>query len=338
MDQQINRIYREFYSKYSAKQQRLKKKLNFLAISRVLVFVLAIYVGYLLIKMNVLLGIMAAIALLTLFIILVISHLKNKDTLMLIKNLIAINTGEIEALRGNFSNLPDGEEFKDFSHNYSNDLEIFGERSLFQFLNRTCTYAGKNKLAHWLRNPLKSEAEITDRQESLHELSERLSWRQQFLAIGQKLSLNQYNDTQLIVWSKEQPMLSKSMVYQALRWILPAITLTMLGLFIYGSLASGYLVLMLLLNVLVYMNVASKIKYQHRKVTEQIPALRNYSQLLSHLEDQNYKTHHLRKLKSHLLLDKHKSSRIIRKLFRISDALDNRYNMLAAIMMNLFFM
>jgi len=338
MDQQINRIYREFYSKYSAKQHRLKKKMNFLAIARVLVFVSAIYAGYLLIKLNVLLGIAAATALLAIFIILVISYLKNKDAVMLINNLMGINTGEIEALRGNISNFPGGEEFSDFSHNYSNDLEIFGERSLFQFLNRTCTYAGKNNLAHWLRNPLKSEAEITDRQKSLHELSEHLSWRQQFLAIGQKLSIDQYNDTQLIAWSKEQPMLSKSIAYQTIRWVLPAITLIMMGLLIYGSLASGYLVLMLLLNVVVYMNVASKITYQHRKVTEQIPALRNYSQLLTHLENQNYKTDYLQKLKSHLLLDKHKSSRIIRKLFRISDALDNRYNMLAAIMMNLFFM
>lgn len=337
MQKQIN-YYRELQVKYSGEYRKLKKKLNILAFARVITFVLAAYLGYLSIKIDLLLGLGVIAVLFGIFIYLVIHYLKKKDVLQIVKNLIGINSGEIEAIRGNISNFSGGEEFKDPTHNYTNDLEIFGDSSLFQYINRTCTYAGKNKLANWLRIPLNSKDKINRRQSAVEELSQLLDWRQKFSAIGKKLNIDQYNDTHLIVWSKEQPWLSNNLTYQILRWALPILTFLLLGFTIYGMVPLGYFILLLLVNFLVIRNISSKINAQYQKITNQLPALKNYMQLLQHIEKQDFSSSELIALQKSLFVDKHTSSRIIRKLFRISDALDNRNNLLADIILKLLFL
>lgn len=45
-----------------------------------------------------------------------------------------------------------GSEFLHTSHPYNEDLDIFGNRSLFQLINRTATTNGRSVLAHKLNN------------------------------------------------------------------------------------------------------------------------------------------------------------------------------------------
>ncbi|MCF8336261.1 MAG: hypothetical protein K9H65_06640 [Bacteroidales bacterium] len=337
MQQQIN-YYRELHVKYSGKYRKIKQKLNILAFARVITFVSAVYLGYVLIKTDLLIGLSIIAAILSFFIYLIIRYEKKKDEAQIVKNLVRVNSGEIEASRGNISNFSGGEEFRDASHDYVNDLEIFGKSSLFQHINRTCTYAGKNKLANWLSKPLNSKEKINRRQSAVNELSNLLHWRQKFSAIGQKLNLNQYNDTHLIVWSQEQPWLSNNVTYQILRWVLPLLAFLMLGLTIYGIVPIGYLILLLLVNFWVIRNISSRINAQYQKITNQLPALKNYAQLLQHIEKQNFSSSDLVDLQTRLFVDKHPSSRIIRKLFRISNAMDNRNNLLADVILKLFFL
>ncbi|MBQ2857179.1 MAG: hypothetical protein IJE78_08705, partial [Bacteroidaceae bacterium] len=66
---------------------------------------------------------------------------------------------ELASLENDHSAFDGGKEWIDTSHPFSLDLDVFGERSLFQFLNRTCTPFGKETLSRWLRQPLdKKEA------------------------------------------------------------------------------------------------------------------------------------------------------------------------------------
>ena len=61
---------------------------------------------------------------------------------------------ELQALSGDYSSFEDGKEYVNPEHPYSFDLDIFGRRSLFQSINRTCTFFGKVRLAEWLQNHL----------------------------------------------------------------------------------------------------------------------------------------------------------------------------------------
>lgn len=72
---------------------------------------------------------------------------------------------ELQALSGDYSSFEDGKEYVNPEHPYSFDLDIFGRRSLFQSINRTCTFFGKDRLAKWLQNHLHEKTSIEKRQE-----------------------------------------------------------------------------------------------------------------------------------------------------------------------------
>lgn len=330
--------YRKLYTAYSQKVRKIKQKLNLLAITRFIVFVVGAYLGYLLIRSNLIWGFIFIAVFLGLFIYLVTVYLKRKNQLRLVNNLMRVNSREIEASRGNISNFPDGKAYKDTSHPYANDLEIFGNKSLFQYINRTSTYSGENLLVNWLLNPLKSKEKILRRQAAVTELSERLHWRQMFTAIGYKINLGEYFDTNLIIWSKEQPDVSENTFYQIIRWALPLITLLLLGLIIYGIVPVGYFIALLLVNYMLLSRLSPKINNQHQKITRQIPALKNYSELLRHLEKENFTSEDLKDYHQQLFIEKRAASQVFKKLFRISDALDNRNNLIVGIILNLIFL
>ncbi len=54
---------------------------------------------------------------------------------------------EVQALKGNISGFLAGAEFIDPHHPYTHDLDIFGEGSLFQAINRGNTINGKLLMA-----------------------------------------------------------------------------------------------------------------------------------------------------------------------------------------------
>lgn len=79
---------------------------------------------------------------------------------------------ELNVLKNNdFSNFENGEEFIDSSHDYSFDLDLFGDKSFFQMLNRTSTIMGKLKLKDLICNPLTSVEKIKKQQSTIKELS-----------------------------------------------------------------------------------------------------------------------------------------------------------------------
>ena len=97
---------------------------------------------------------------------------------------IEINQQELQAINYDTSSFDGGKEFIDPAHLYSYDLDVFGEHSLFQYINRTSTDLGKKRLAHWLNNHLESKEEIEKRQEGVKELTSEFEMRQHFRILG----------------------------------------------------------------------------------------------------------------------------------------------------------
>jgi hypothetical protein len=68
--------------------------------------------------------------------------------------------------------LDAGENFLDQDHFYSADLDLFGQKSLYQLLCSARTQLGRETLAKWMMAPA-SVLEIRDRQAAISELRER---------------------------------------------------------------------------------------------------------------------------------------------------------------------
>jgi hypothetical protein len=112
------------------------------------------------------------------------------------KFLLQINQDELACCEGNYS-IFNGANYRiDHHHPYSYDMDLFGEGSLFQYINRTCTHGGEEKLAHWLTNtPLPAEV-ITNHQQAVGELADKIDFRHHFRATGMQIMTNS-DDTPL---------------------------------------------------------------------------------------------------------------------------------------------
>lgn len=120
-----------------------------------------------------------------LFTYIVVIHNKVKHNYKYACKIHKINEEAIERFNGNWNKFKDnGLEFQDDSHNFSNDLDIFGQGSLFQYINTTTTYMGRLQLKNYLTRLCKNKEDIMKRQESIDELSTKLPWRQRFMSEG----------------------------------------------------------------------------------------------------------------------------------------------------------
>ena len=84
------------------------------------------------------------------FVALVRKHGRLFERKVHLQNLITVQRHELHTLDGDFSHNSSGSEFINIHHPYTHDLDIFGEGSLFQYINRCNTRGGKKLLARRL--------------------------------------------------------------------------------------------------------------------------------------------------------------------------------------------
>ncbi len=98
------------------------------------------------------------------------------------------------------SDTPSGDRFRDRDHPYSEDLDLFGPRSLFQLLSTCRTPLGESRLASWL---LRSSAvsAVRLRQQHVDSLRGRVDLRERLATIraGRRLDIH---PERLIGWAE----------------------------------------------------------------------------------------------------------------------------------------
>lgn len=125
-----------------------------------------------------------AIALVAAFLALVKVHGRLFARKAYVEAAMEICRRESRLSRYDFSGCDGGVEFFDAAHDFTADLDIFGEKSLFAYIDRTATEAGRHRLADRLRRPLSDVASIIRRQEAVRELAALPDLRLHFAATG----------------------------------------------------------------------------------------------------------------------------------------------------------
>ena len=126
-------------------------------------------------------------------------HIEN--SLILHKNLLLINQNEHAVLSGQYADRPAGDQYISKIPGQDNDLDIFGPGSLYQYINRSVSQQGSDKVAHMLGS-LNNKTQILLRQEALKELSAKLDWRQLLMAIQMQHPVRQQTQDLLTDWRK----------------------------------------------------------------------------------------------------------------------------------------
>jgi DNA mismatch repair ATPase MutS len=181
---QIEKKFKNLLNKYQGLIAEQNRFINRVSNLRLAVFLVGAGWGiYLLTRKNYgLLGSDLVICL-ALFLYLIVKHehcFKQRKYLLTLRQ---INEDALKRLQGEWTAFRDnGKEFADDSHPYSQDLDIFGQGSLFQLINTAVTYLGRHRLKDILLTSPGSFEEISARQEAVIDLAARLDWRQRLQA------------------------------------------------------------------------------------------------------------------------------------------------------------
>jgi len=330
------KFYTERIKNLSARLNSVNKVINFLSFTRLVTFILAIVVLFYILKFSIILAVTACIILLFAFGIQVRSFIKKNKVKNHLKSLIDINNDEIKALNYKYDQFRNGNEYINTSHPYGFDLDIFGDGSLFQFLNRTSTRPGSDKLALWLSTPDTKREHIIRRQESVKELSARIDCRQDFLATGKQYDESEADMVLINKWLIEPPYYNSKVIFKLLSLLLPVITISMLVTGIIIPVFINFFVLLFLLQLLI---TGLRLRYNnaiHSIIGKRLDILKKFDGLFACIENEEFKSGILLSLQNKLRHG-HISARIsINNLASIVSAFDNRLNLLAGIVLNGF--
>lgn len=294
--------YKNNIEKINEQLKSLEKKLIAFSIIRFIIVIVGLIAMYYYYKQDSIEGLGFSF-LCTLFVFLIIVFFHNERINLKKRLLTMLEYYEkgIKRLDNTWKEFSDiGEEFIDKNHSFSSDLDIFGKKSLFQWINLTRTKFGRKKLAHkMMLNDLPTRYEIQDNQEAIKELSKKRDFCEKLYFEATIQNKKKENIEELLKWAKSDEKNSFTIKYVS--YIFIAITLILIFLTIIGRFPVTYLLLDLMINYLV-------IKLLTRKLSSVIDIFINnkreiikYSNLLGLIQDESFESKKLLELQKDLL-------------------------------------
>jgi len=324
------KYYKDRLGLLIAEEHKLKKKISWLTFLRLFSFLGIFPSVFILVPRSLWPGIILTFIILIIFLTLIKFHQQLNEKLNHIKALTRIIREELLALDYHFDQFDPGDEFTDTSHFYSFDMDLFGNGSLFQFINRTVTCEGRQNLAHLLSCETLDHRSILARQEAVKELSLNSVLTEEFRAAG-SMDQEEYDTKGLYAWLESgfNFISRKSLLWIA--WIIPLLTITAIFIAILNSSFTWIFITLYLLQLMIIGMNLSKTSREHDLLSKRLGALKKIQALFSYIEKGNYSSESLSAINTVLNSGDLSASASIRKLARIVSAFDNRLNIFAAI-------
>lgn len=233
---------------------------------------------------------------------------------------------ELQALSGDYSSFEDGKEYTNPEHPYSFDLDIFGRRSLFQSINRTCTFFGKVRLAEWLQNHLHEKTSIEKRQEMVREISEHTLFREQFRVAG-LVHHGQSSDAEKIqAWSQSPAQYLHAGWVKAFIWGVPVINSLLLITSLAGWTSFSWLGLSFGIFLVLSFGIIKRATYIQETYGKQLKSLNGYARLIALAKAEDWKSAGMQELMERFNLNGQSPIQALQQLSKELDRLDLRNN------------
>jgi hypothetical protein len=331
-------IYTELKEKYSAAYQKLVGQYNIISALRLILvisFLIAAYNyldGFGIVWLSVFLASLGA------FIYLLIVHEKTGRKRDLFKALTDVNKNEALFLQREFVAFEDGIEFSEENHPYAYDIDILGQHSLFQHLNRCGTYPGKKRLAERLKSGL-STNEIQKNQEAVMELSHQLDFRQKMLAVASMKKDNQKLFENILKWS-ELPNPPFSIFIRILSFVMPLVFFSNLIFYLitFNDISANLITYLFLANLALLYSQLKKIQQQILSADKVRNVMRQYGLIITEIENLNVNCDKLKALQHKLKNEKTDSGIALQKLSALFNSLEAIQNFLGAVIFNGLFL
>lgn len=259
----------------------------------------------------------------------VIKHNKLKHNNKYFHAFYKINACALERIKGHWCSFKDtGLAFKDDHHPFSSDLDIFGQGSLFQYVNTTTTNMGRQRLKKDLTNPCKRKEEINQRQKAVNELAAKLSWRQRLMAEG-IIRRDQSDSNELLYafFETKYEIYTKSWLIVGAR-LIPVVSIGLILLTIFGIIPYQIVILLFLIQIFLLLFKFDQRSKNLNLVYKYEDNIKVYSKLLEQIERKKFKSEYLLELKAKLTDDANRTAcQQIKELEKITEKISYRKNL-----------
>ena len=284
-DQTVS-FYQERKNGFETQLNSKTKKINLVSSIRIataLFFLLSVYLSFS--NTSFLYAVFATIVV---FAVLVQHHSRLFRERVHLENLLKINTWEVQALHGDATCFMSGSEFIDPHHPYTHDLDIFGEGSLFQAINRSNTIHGKKEMAQQLSAPLNSAEDIKLYQDAIRELASRTDFRQHFQAAGLEIKEEARDQEQLLAWLRVPPILYNRPFFRIFLIAFPAITVGCLIAAFFVSMIKPAIILLALSQWAFLGFYLKRVNVFHEYISRKKTILEKYAHILHFLQNEEF--------------------------------------------------
>lgn len=317
--------YTERLSLTAGQLQQVKKQIFRISMLRLALFIAGIAGLYFFFNQTTLLIICICLTFLPLFILVKIHNrfFIRKEWL---ETQARIIQEELQALSGDYSSFEDGKEYVNPEHPYSFDLDIFGRRSLFQSINRTCTFFGKARLAKWLQNHLHKKTSIEKRQEMVREISEHTLFREQFRVAGLVHHGQSSDGEKIQAWSQSPAQYLHAGWVKAFIWGVPVINSLLLITSLAGWTSFSWLGLSFGIFLVLSFGIIKRATYIQETYGKQLKSLTGYARLIALAKTEDWKSAGMLELMERFNLNGQSPVQALQQLSKELDRLDLRNN------------
>lgn len=324
--------YQELYQNILQKSRKYKSQSNFIAVIRFLSMVVAVGVllyGYF---QNLHFLYVIAIILLGLFIFCVYQHQQVYRHIEYYQSLSQVYLEHMERMEGRWKAFEEnGQEFLDENDYVSQDLDIFGNCSLFQMMNITFTDLGKKYLANSLKGNKQDVHELRDKQEAINELS----LHEDFIIKLQTYGYSVRYEKNSLLYTQNSNNYKKIPTFI---FVLPMITI-MSFFFACFSILNPYAYVICEIGFASQLIISILFIRHHQVLFEPVSKIhkifQKYEMLFSIIEKEDFESCYLNTLKNRLFGEIN-VLKGMKRLSVISQKAKNRYNIFAYIFLNGF--
>jgi ABC-type multidrug transport system fused ATPase/permease subunit len=279
-----------------------------------------------------------SLVLIIIFLILVKIHKRVIDSEHIYFYLTQINEDENEYIQHDYLPFDNGEEYLSPFNPFTIDLDIFGIQSLFQHINRTETFMGKERLSQILIIGLEPN-NIVFYNEAIQELVAKLTWRQNFRAVARLYPDNKEAYSSLIKWA-DMPANTVTVFQRILYYLFPVVLNISAFLFIINRVQFLALIccILFLVNLLILLINYQNVQNSFLLAEKAYKAIEKYSQLIRMIEIEEFSSLTLKELKLTLKSNQIEASKYIKRFAGILEKFETINNPWALILLNGFFL
>lgn len=245
---------------------------------------------------------------------------------------------ELKAFGDDYSSFDGYADKIDATHPFSFDLDIFGDHSVFQQVNRTVLKRGGETLATLFQTPFSDQSNIRHRQAAIKEMGTKEDFQLNFRTLGTKIGKLGNQAENISFHLPYSNLLKDTIFWKFSVWVIPIIWCLAILFYVFGAIDGSFFVPFYLFALIISVIPLAKVKKIYRAFDKKTKALSHYAQLFELVENERFESKHGQDILLKIQADSHTTtSRAIHTLAKHCHNLEVGFT-LAVLLLNPLFL